>query len=75
MISRWSAARPDGFDQAFISVSLYDSVGGRNTELGRPMVHILAPHPKLGTMPIFFNVDGAVGANAPNADPADVMLV
>ncbi len=39
------------------------------------MVHILAPQPRLAALPIFFNVDGAVGANAPNANADDVMLV
>jgi len=39
------------------------------------MVHVLAPRPPLPQLPLFFNVDGAVGANAPNSNPTDIMLV
>src|SRR5258708_10661984 len=39
------------------------------------MVHILAPRPAMGTLPIFYNVDVAVGRGAPNSSPSDVLLV
>ncbi|WP_424813707.1 peptidoglycan-binding domain-containing protein [Roseococcus sp. YIM B11640] len=39
------------------------------------MVHILAPQPAHAHLPIFFNVDAAVGANAPAGAPNDIMLV
>lgn len=39
------------------------------------MVHILAPQPPHVHLPILFNVDAAVGQNAPAGAPNDVMLV
>lgn len=39
------------------------------------MVHILAPQPPHPHLPIFFNVDAAIGQNAPAGAPGDIMLV
>lgn len=40
------------------------------------MVHVLAPQPAdRGELPLFLNIDGDVGENAPNANPQDVALV
>jgi hypothetical protein len=38
------------------------------------MVHILAPRPALAELPVFYNVDGAVGRDGVNST-ADVLLV
>ncbi len=39
------------------------------------MVHVLAPKPAIPALPIFFNVDVAVGRNAPNTSTDDILLV
>ncbi|WP_426960114.1 hypothetical protein [Muricoccus radiodurans] len=39
------------------------------------MVHVLAPRPANGKLPMFFNVDSSVGQNAQNSNPEDIMLV
>jgi len=39
------------------------------------MVHVLAPKPAMPQLPIFYNVDIAVGRDAPNSSLADVLLV
>ena len=39
------------------------------------MVHILAPKPAMSTLPVFYNIDAAVGRGAPNSSQSDVLLV
>jgi len=39
------------------------------------MVHILAPKPTMSSLPIFYNVDVAVGRGAPNSSHSDILLV
>lgn len=40
------------------------------------MVHVLAPQPSDRVyLPVFLNIDGAVGESAPNANPQDIAFV